>query len=179
MKSLVVYYSKTGSSRFLAEKIASALQSDLEPIRPIVNWPFMLMMGLHFGHKKMKYDVKNYDFVIVCGPVWIGKLIAPLKHFITKNQKKMNRFALAVSCGSTDANKDDKFGYNTVFKAVQKQWTQCVLCEAFPIALLLPPDRLNDDQAFMNTHLNDSTFNDKMKRRLDDFIGKVKLQLTV
>ena len=44
MKTLVVYYSNTGSNRYLAEQLAHTLKADCEQIRPRPGAVFFLMM---------------------------------------------------------------------------------------------------------------------------------------
>jgi len=43
-KYLVLYYSKTGNSKFFAEKTAQKLGADIESIEPVVNSTLLLVM---------------------------------------------------------------------------------------------------------------------------------------
>ena len=84
MKTLVVYFSRKGSNKYLAEEISAHLNCDIEEIKPVLNVFILMLFGLSFGIKKMKVRVEDYDRVILCGPVWMGKFIVPLKSFVKK-----------------------------------------------------------------------------------------------
>jgi len=43
-KYLVLYYSKTGNSKFFAEKTAQKLGADIESIKPVINNTLLLVM---------------------------------------------------------------------------------------------------------------------------------------
>ena len=68
-KFIVVYYSNTGSNHFLAEKIADALQCDLERIRPRINrFMFLLIfswLNIPARPRALQHDLKNYEKVIL------------------------------------------------------------------------------------------------------------------
>lgn len=50
---------------------------------------------------------------------------------------------------------------------------KCVLCQAFPVGLVLPDDKKEDPDAFMKTHLNDENFKGEIQEIYKEFIGKV------
>jgi menaquinone-dependent protoporphyrinogen IX oxidase len=178
MKTLVLYYSRTGSNKYLAEKIAHTLQGDIEAITPRLNlFPVLLLLSsikISMGVKALKHRVHDYDAIIVCGPVWMGQLISPLRDVIKKHCTRIKHLYFATCCGSSDSKKDDKFGYSNVFLQVKRlAGDTCVHCEAFPIDLVLPEDKKKDDDAVMNTRLSDHNFTGHIQRRLENFIQKV------
>ena len=104
----------------------------------------------------------------------MGKLIPPLRSFIKKYFYKINKLIFITCCGSTDAKKDDKFGHGLVFKEVESLLTdKCILCQAFPINLVLPDGQKEDQNAFMKTHLNDDNFKGEIQEIFETFIKKV------
>lgn len=174
MKTLVVFYSRKGSNKYLAHKIAQDLSCDMEEIRPRIKAYLLFLMNIHFGIKAIKHPVKEYDRIILCGPIMVGRFLAPLKSFVKRYFKSINKLVFVTCCGSTFEKKDEKFGHGLVFKEVKSILNEkCVHCEAFPIDLILPESLKNDDAAFMNTHLNDSNFNGEIKERYDKFIEKL------
>jgi len=176
MKTIVVYYSRKGSNRYLAEKIAKSLSCDIEEIKPRLNNFLLFLMKINFGIKPMKHTIKGYDRVILCGPIWMGRLIPPLGNFITRYFTAINKLAFVTCCGSTFSKKDEKFGHGFVFKEVESLLKErCILCQAFPVGLVLPDDKKEDSDAFMNTHLNDDNFKGEIQTLFDGFIGKVLL----
>lgn len=175
-KAIVVYYSRKGSNKYLAEKIAKTLSTDLEEIRPRLNIFLLFLMNIHLGIRPLKKKLSEYEEVILCGPIWMGKLIPPLKSFIKKYFNQIHKLIFVTCCGSTYDKKDEKFGHGLVFKEVESLLKdKCVLCQAFPIGLVLPDDHKEDADAFMKTHLNDENFQGEIQVRFDDFIQKISV----
>jgi len=159
MKTIVVYYSRKGSNKYLANRISKDLSCDIEEIRPRMNVFLLFLMNIHIGIRSIKHNLKDYERVILVGPIWVGRFIAPLKSFVIKYKNDISKFLFITCCGSTFDKKDEKFGHGLVFKEVNKiMGNKCKHCEAFPIELVVPDSQKDDDSAFMNTHLSDSNF---------------------
>lgn len=174
MKTIVVYYSNKGSNKYLARKISKSLSCELEEIKPWLNVFVLFLMNLHLGIKPLKKNIKEYDRVILCGPIWMGKFIPPLRSFVKRYFTKINKLIFVTCCGSTDAQKDDKFGHGLVFKEIENILKdKCVFCQAFPVALVLPDDKKDDSEAFMKTHLNEDNFKGEIQERFENFMRKV------
>jgi menaquinone-dependent protoporphyrinogen IX oxidase len=179
MKPLVLFYSHTGNNKFLAKRISRALKCDTEEIRPRMNAMFFQimfsLMGAGPGAKAFKHDLKAYDRIVLCGPVWMGRPAWPLTKVIKKHGKAVKRLYFATCCGSSDENKDDKYGYNDVLRKVKGLLPKKrIHCEAFPIGLIIPEDKKKDNDYVMKARLSDKNFNGKIQERLDAFVEKVK-----
>jgi flavodoxin len=173
-KTIVVYYSRKGSNKYLAEKISKRLECETEAIRPRLNVFMLFLMNIHLGNRPLKHTIKEYDRVILCGPIWMGKFIPPLRSFVTRYSDSINKLIFVTCCGSTFAKKDEKFGHGLVFNEVQSILKEkCVLCQAFPIGLVMPEGKKEDTDAFMKTHLNDENFKGEIQELFENFIGKV------
>ncbi len=171
---IVIYYSNKGSNKYLAKKISARLSCDIEEIKPRMNIFLLFLMNVHLGIKPLKHNIEEYDTVILCGPIWMGKLIPPLRSFVEKYFNKINKLIFVTCCGSTDAKKDEKYGHGLVFNEVTNILKdRCILCQAFPVGLVLPDDKKEDTDAFMKTHLNDENFKGEIQERFDTFIRKV------
>lgn len=174
MKTIVVYYSNKGSNKYLAEKISKSLSCEIEEIKPRLNIFLLFLMKIHLGIKPIKANLKEYDRVVLCGPVWMGKLIPPLRSFINKYFDSIQKLVFVSCCGSTYEKKDEKFGHGLVFKEVENILKdKCLLCQAFPINLVLPDDKKDDTDAFMKTHLSDENFKGEIQERFESFIKKL------
>ena len=174
MKTLVVYYSHKGSNKFLARKIAKDLNCEIEEILPRLNSHLFMLMGVNLGNKKLKSSVEKYERIILCGPIWMGKLIVPLKNFVTKNQSKIKKLIFITCCGSTYEKKDEKFGHNLVFNQVKQLLDdKCQSCMAFPKTLVLPDELKDAPDAFMKTNLNDENFKGEISHIYDKFISNI------
>jgi len=104
MKKIVVYYSKTGNSRRVAEKIGSNL--DIETIEIIdankYKGIFGFIKGGYFASslKKVDYSFKSqfpiseYDYVYVVGPIWANKLAPSIYSFLMDYKLKEKTLVL-------------------------------------------------------------------------------------
>jgi len=175
MNTIVYFYSHKGSNRFLAKKIATDLQCDIEEISPRLNAHLLMLMGINFGNKKLKKKVENYDRIILCGPIWMGQLIVPLRNFIKKYRSAIRQLVFVSCCGSKFEQKDEKFGHNLVFNMVRELLKEkCAHCEAFPKTLVLPPELKDDPGAFMKTTLSEENFTGEITSIYDRFIATLK-----
>lgn len=175
MKSLVVYYSHKGSNKYLANRIRHSINCDIEQIKPKLNYHLLFLININFGNKLLSSNLNEYDQIILCGPIWMGKFIPPLKTFVTKNFDKIKKLIFVSCCGSTFEKKDEKFGHNLVFKEVKHILEEKLyFCEAFPITLVLPHEQKNDPNAFMKTHLSDENFKGEILEIFENFINKIK-----
>jgi len=174
MKTLVVYYSNKGSNKYLAQKISKSLSCDIEEIKPRINNFTLFLMNIHAGIKPLKSNIGEYDKVILCGPIWVGKFIPPLRSFIKKYKDSISKLVFVTCCGSTYENKDKKFGHGLVFKEVESMLDgKCVLCQAFPVGLVLSEDQQEEPETVMKTRINDDNFKDEIQDIYDEFIQKV------
>jgi len=170
-KTIVYYYSRKGNNRFLSEKIAVELNCDIEEIRPRLNAFPLILMGASAGIWKLKDPPGNYDRVILCGPVFVGKLITPLKHFLTKYGKCISRLVFVTCCGSGFEQKNEKYGHGHVFNRVRDiLGDKCVHCEAFPISLVIPEEIKKNPDSVIKTRLNEENFRGEFKSRFEQLI---------
>ncbi len=105
---LLVYYTRTGSTREVAQDLARHLQCDVEEIidkkdRSGTAGYFAtlldrLLRRLSDIQPSMK-DPGNYDLVVMGGPVWMGSVAAPLRAYILRHRPRINEFAYFCSFG--------------------------------------------------------------------------------
>ena len=92
MKSAVVYYSLEGSTKRVAQAVAQCLGADL--IELVCENPYPTegrarllrgskdaMTGAKPALRPYEFDADAYDLVVVAGPLWCGKMAAPLNTF--------------------------------------------------------------------------------------------------
>jgi hypothetical protein len=121
--------------------------------------------------KPLSLNVGRYDRVILCGPIWMGQLISPLRGFIRQHRDQLTDFHFVTCCGSDDEHKNDKFGYAKVFESVRKLAHMPNMdCYAFPIGLALPEEKKSDSEAIMNTRLNDENYGERLQTRMSLFL---------
>ena len=123
MKTAIVYYSMSGNTRFVAEKMAHVLDADLIPLIPMKAYPdsgfkkFLwcgksAIMGDKPRLEPCDFDGAAYDLVIFGSPVWAGTFAPPLRTFIRDNQVTLadKRTAAFFCCSGGPGKVLEKFG---------------------------------------------------------------------
>jgi len=170
-KTIVLFYSNTGNNRFLAQKTAKTLGCAIEEIRPRIDSHVLILMGLSLGIRKIKADLEYYDRIILCGPIMVGKFLAPLKSFVKSYKKRIKSLIFLTCCGSSYEMKDKKFGHGLVFNQIKEiLGEKCDLCQALPITLVVPEDKKEDAKYVMETRLSDENFKGEILVRFGEFI---------
>ena len=113
MKTLVVYYSKTGNTKYVAQKIAEQLKAELSEITDKQNRKGKLNF-LKSGYESIKEKlteievskkIDDYDFVIIGSPVWAGKIPPAIRTFLVKNDFGRKKIAFFVTVGGDKPQK--------------------------------------------------------------------------
>jgi flavodoxin len=113
MTYLVVYYSRTGNNRTIADSIASKLSADIDEIidkknrSGRLNW---LLAGRDSRARKLteieyKKNPLDYDTIIIGAPIWAWNPIPPLRTYLKEVDLKGKRVAFFI-CSQTEAYKD-------------------------------------------------------------------------
>ena len=91
MKILLVYYSWSGNTRKLAQKITSKVKCDVEEIyetgKRDKRWVFLTggfeaLFGGKSRIEKPKRNPSDYDFVLLGGPVWAGRISPAMRSYL-------------------------------------------------------------------------------------------------
>lgn len=102
-KVLVVYYSRSGTTKMVANEISTALKCDIEEIidKKKRRGIFALVLaGRDAVFKKTteiaatKFDPKDYDIVIIGTPTWASSIPPAIRTYVQKNMSKLNNIAL-------------------------------------------------------------------------------------
>jgi flavodoxin len=113
MKNLVVYYSRTGNNRTLAETIAKGLSADIDEIidkknrKGRLNW---MKAGADSRGGKLteieyQKNPQDYDTIIIGAPIWAFNPIPPLRTYLQQVDLKGKRVAFFI-CSQTEAHND-------------------------------------------------------------------------
>ena len=106
MKTLVIYYTRTGNSKFAAETIAAELGSDIEEVVDLKNRQGRLsfissgrdaMQGKETEIAQTKRTPANYDLVVIGQPVWAGSPTPAIRTYLNKNDLSGKKVALFFS----------------------------------------------------------------------------------
>ncbi len=115
VKILVVYYSLTGNTKFIAEQISNELNADIEEVKPKKNLnpessSKFLWGGMQASMKKkpkledLTYNPSDYDLTIIGTPVWAWTITPPIRSYCTKFDLKGKKIAL-WTCSDGDGIK--------------------------------------------------------------------------
>lgn len=113
LKKLVAFYSLTGNTRFVAEKIAEQLNADLCEVTD-KNHKKGKTLFLKGGYASIRQKlteievtkpINDYDLVIVGSPVWAGKIAPAIRTFLATNDFSDKQVAFFVTVGGNKTKK--------------------------------------------------------------------------
>lgn len=108
MKTLVVYYSRTGNARFVAETIAAEVGADVEEVVDQKNrsGALVYLTGGSAARRgketKISASTKSsaeYDLVVVGTPVWAGRPTPAIVTYLKKNDLSGKKVAVFFTQG--------------------------------------------------------------------------------
>jgi len=114
MKTLVVYYSRTGITKKIALKLSEIFKSDIEEIidnknrNGAIGW---LLSGKDAMNKKttliniLNKDHSKYDLVIIGSPVWAGSLTPAIRTYLINNKNNIKNSAFFCTMGGENPSK--------------------------------------------------------------------------
>jgi flavodoxin len=109
MKTLVVYYSRTGTTKKVAEEIAKNLKADLDEIKDKKNRNGA-MGYLYAGRDavkkrltevKFKKNPEKYDLIVIGTPIWGWNMCPAFRTYVKENKKKIKKVAFFCTMGGS------------------------------------------------------------------------------
>ncbi|GAB4115103.1 MAG: hypothetical protein Kow00103_09610 [Candidatus Caldatribacteriota bacterium] len=159
MKGLVVFYSRSGNTRKIAQEISAALKFDSEEILDTKSRKGILGF-LSAGNdamqrrltllKEIKYDPSLYELIVIGTPVWAGNLSAPIRTYLNIHKKNFPQVAFFYTGVSSDNGK--------VFKDMEE------ICGKKPLSLLEVTSR----------EIKRNIYYEKMKKFIDHLSKEMK-----
>ena len=140
---LVVYFSRSGYTRRIAEQIAKATGADCEAIRERTSRKGLLgyWRSAREALRATAVDVepasllpRDYALVVLGTPVWAGNICSPMRAYIARHVNDFTRIALFCTQGGSGAP-----------KVLQKM---TALCDQAPVAT----EFFNDSEIDGGTH---------------------------
>jgi flavodoxin len=131
MNGLIVYYSRTGNTKLIAEQCAKETNFDIEEIidtkkrKGIIGW---LRAGYDATREKLteikelQKDPELYDLIIIGTPIWNKRMSSAIRTYITEKKTKLNNVAFFCTEGGR--------GGQETFKKMAE------VCEKKPISTL-------------------------------------------
>ena len=114
MKILVIYYSRTGTTRKIAEKLSADLSADIEEI--IDTKDRSGAMGYIFSGrdsmkkrlteiKPLEKNLSEYDLILIGTPIWAWTVSVPVRTFLEKYKDNLKRVAFFCTMGGSGDKK--------------------------------------------------------------------------
>jgi flavodoxin len=131
MKILVVYYSRSGNTKKIADALATKLPADKKRVKDykkrsgtieMLCTLYQVLLAKPSHIKRLKVDMSQYDLIILGTPVWMMRLASPMRALI--NSEKYSLKKIAFFCTENSS------GGTGVFRSMEE------LCEKRPIATL-------------------------------------------
>ena len=131
MNYKVVYFTRTGTSKRVAEKVANKLSCEAIQITDNMNWKGILgfIRGGYYATKNKNVDIKingnldGVDEIIVVTPLWAGGVSPAIKAFIRTTS--LNKIHLVVT--SMGSNIKNPSGFKTVSDIVKSKNNEDVI----------------------------------------------------
>jgi flavodoxin len=109
-KTLIVYYSFTGNTKTVAEKVQFLTGADMHEVQTVETYPPapeiysyaepQKQPGKHPALKSEIPDFSGYDFIIVGSPVWFYTVSAPMLSFLDKADFQGKKTAVFMTRGT-------------------------------------------------------------------------------
>lgn len=131
MKTLVVFYSRTGTTKKVAQTITDILRCDIEEIFDTNNRDGALGYFLAgrdatlrrlTTFKPVQKNPAEYDLVILGTPIWAFTMSTPIRTYISENKEKFKEVAFFCTEGGS--------GGRSAFRDMED------LCKKKPLSLL-------------------------------------------
>jgi hypothetical protein len=113
-KVLVVFFSRTGKTKRVAEAMARSAGWDIEAIREpgsreglrgYLRSGWEAYVGRTVPIEKLQNDPAKYDVIVVAGPVWAAHVSSPVRTFLERYNNNIRQIALLVTCGGSSAQR--------------------------------------------------------------------------
>nr|WP_319472335.1 flavodoxin [uncultured Sphaerochaeta sp.] len=112
----VVFYSLEGHTKYLAERLAERLDADLFPIHPKKPYPAKGFCKFYRAGRdaSLKWNIalqppipelKNYDAVVLCSPIWAETTSAPMYSFLKQSDLASKELFFIATCSGGPAKR--------------------------------------------------------------------------
>ena len=111
MTTAIVFYSMSGNTKYVADKIAERIEADIIRIDPVKAYPDKGAKKFIWGGKSAvmgekpalhsyEFNVEKYDRIILGTPVWASNFAPPIRTFIKENPNIHGKKLAVFTCFS-------------------------------------------------------------------------------
>jgi flavodoxin len=114
MKTLIVFYSRTGTTKKAVEILAKEMNADVEEITDKIDRKGVIgyLKSGRDGMKRRlteidptKKDPQQYDMIIIGTPMWATNMCSPIRTYLTKNKIENKKIGILITHGGSSAEK--------------------------------------------------------------------------
>jgi flavodoxin len=114
VRTLIAFYSMSGNTRVVANEIRSAIDADIEEIveprlRHGIGGAARALFDNVFRREPpiapANHDPSDYDVLLLGGPVWAGRMAAPVRTYAKQYARSARRVAFFCTEGARGADK--------------------------------------------------------------------------
>jgi flavodoxin len=111
---LVVYFSRDGHTRRIAQEIAEACHGDVDEIRapgdrrgPLgyLRCALESLLGIEPALQRGVYRPERYGLVAIGTPIWFWNIASPVRAWVVRHRTDLPPVALFCTCGGSGAKK--------------------------------------------------------------------------
>ena len=104
MKTVVVYYSRFGTTRTVAKAIAEELGAELREIQAarecgFLGMAFRSLFRIRMLIRPMNLDFTGADRIVLCTPIWAGRPANSVRTFLQEAKFEGKRLAVIFTAG--------------------------------------------------------------------------------
>jgi flavodoxin len=109
LKTLVIYYSQSGTTKAAAETVAKDMGADVEQITDaesrngilgFIKSGYQAMSGKASKIGAITSKIEDYDLVVIGTPIWAGRTSAPVNAFMSGFGDKIKAYAIIMTRGN-------------------------------------------------------------------------------
>jgi flavodoxin len=119
-KIIIVYYSLTGSTKFIAETLLESIEADILELKPIKDLnpekgTKFMWGGMQATMKKkpeletFEFNPLEYDLVIIGTPVWAWNITPPIRSFLSMFDLTDKKVALWICSSGVGTKAMERF----------------------------------------------------------------------
>lgn len=106
MSRIIIFYSRTGNTQTVAEEYAGENKTAIYGIKDLVNRrgffggiksAFQAFMKKATPIDDVAIDISAYSRVILCTPVWLGRIPSPVRTFIMEYGRLVNKVEYIIT----------------------------------------------------------------------------------
>lgn len=111
---LIVYFSRSGATRKVAEMITEELDCDIEELREsdtraglcgYLRSGFEATFGIRPELRPTLHDPSAYDLVVLGTPIWNASVSSPVRTYADRNARHLRNVAFFLTQGGTGARR--------------------------------------------------------------------------